>query len=219
MPVKLFILGLPGSGKSAASRLTEHFARENKWKVKRFRDYGILHTMSLADVEPKRFRPTKFDGFDVLDLAAFDEALEKLNRRIEEREKPVDDSKELLIIEFSRNDYCNALSFFSSYLLEDAYFLFIDAKIQSCMQRVEKRVTKPVAERNEDDNYVSEFIFDTYYERDHRDYLESVASQMGEQFGIRREKVHVIYNGPEISEEEFHQRVTDFAINILRLKA
>lgn len=219
MVVALFVLGLPGSGKSAASRHTEHFAKENRWVVKRFRDYGILYTMFLADVERERFKPTKYDGFDVLDLTAFDEALEKLNRRIEEREELVDGNKELLIIEFSRDDYCKALNFFSPYLLKDAYFLFIDAKIQSCIQRVEKRVTKPVAERNEDDNYVSAFIFDTYYKRDQRRYLESVASQMREQFGIRRENIHVIYNGPEVSEEEFHKRITAFAADILHPKA
>lgn len=220
MGVKLFIFGLPGSGKSAASRHIIDFAGKNSWIVKRFRDYSILYTMFRADVEGNHFSPTKYEGFIVLDYTVLDDALEELNHRIEQREKPVDGNKELLIIEFSRDDYCKALNFFPSYLLEDAYFLFIDAAdIQTCERRIEGRVTKPLAERNEDDNYVAEFSFETYYNRDHRRYLESVASQLREQFGIRREKVHVIYNGPEISEEEFHKRVTAFAVNKLRLKA
>lgn len=215
---KLFVLGLPGSGKSAASRHTEHLARENMWEAKRFRDYSILYTMSQADKENKRFSPTKYDGFDVHDHTAFDEALQKLNLRIEEREKPVDGNKELLIIEFSRDDYCKALSFFPSYLLEDAFFLFIDAAIPTCIQRIKERVTKLPAERTEDDNYVSEFIFETYYNRDHRRYLELVASQMREQFGIRRENIHVINNGADVPEEEFHNRVTNFAVKVLHTK-
>jgi len=217
MVVKLFILGLPGSGKSTASRHIRQFAVEYNCIARRFRDYFILYLMFLDDVEHKRFRPIKYGGFEVLDLTALDEALETLNRRIKELKELVGGDNELLIIEFARDDYCKALNFFPSYLLEDAYFLFIDAKIQTCIQRIKGRVTKPQAERTEDDNYVSEFIFETYYNRDHGRYWESVASQMREQFGIRRENIHVIENGSEVSEEEFHKRITAFAINNLRL--
>jgi len=217
MVIKLFIFGLPGSGKSAASRHIEHFAVENKWLAKRFRDYSILYIMFLAEGERKRFHSTKYDGFDVLDHTAFDEALEKLNHRIEQREKPANGNKELLIIEFSRDDYCMALRFFVSQPLQDAYILFIDADINTCKQRIKERVIKPQAERTEDDNYVSEFIFDTYYERDHRHYLESVASQLREQFGIPADHIHVIHNGFTVSKDEFQKRVIAFAIDVLKL--
>ncbi|MGB8345871.1 MAG: hypothetical protein WCD86_13370 [Ktedonobacteraceae bacterium] len=218
MGIVIFILGLPGSGKSSASRHIIEFAEKNNWGIKRFRDYKILFIKFLADRERKRFRSTEYGGFDMLDHTVLDEVLEELNSRIEQPKESVDGNKELLVIEFSRNDYCRALSFFSSHLLKDACFLFIDAAdIQTCIQRVKKRVTKPTAERTEDDNDVSEFIFETYYNRDHGRYLESVALQMREQFGIRRENIHVIENGSEVSEEEFHKRITAFAINNLRL--
>lgn len=227
MVVKLFILGLPGSGKSSSSRYIEQFAEEHSWIAKRFGDYSILFVMFLAEEEDnrfrstkqgKRFRSTEYGGFDVLDHSVFDEALEKLGHKIEQHEKPADDDKELLIIEFARPDYYRALSFFSSYLLEDAYFLFVDATdIQTCEQRIKERVTKPAIERGKDDNDVSEFILETYYNEDRGRYLELVAPQMIEQFGIRQENICVIENGPTVSEEEFHQRVRDFAVNILRL--
>ncbi len=218
MVVKLFILGLPGSGKSAASRHIIDFAEKNNWEIKRFRDYKILFIKFLADRERKRFRSTEYGGFDILDYTVLDEVLEDLNSKIEQPKESVDSTKELLVIEFSRNDYCKALGFFSSHLLKDAYFLFIDAAdIQTCIRRVKKRVIKPTEERTEDDNDVSEFIFETYYNKDHGRYWELVAPQLGEQFGIRRENIHVIENGSEVSEEEFHKRITAFAINNLRL--
>ncbi len=102
-------------------------------------------------------------------------------------------------------------------LLQDAYILFIDADINTCKQRIKERVIKPQAERTEDDNYVSEFIFETYYNRDHRHYLESVATQLREQFGIRAANIHVIHNGSEVSKNDFQKRVIAFAINNLRL--
>lgn len=218
MVVKLFILGLPGSGKSTASRYIERFSEEHSWIAKRFGDYSILFVMFLAEEEGNRFRSTEYGGFDVLDRTVHDEALEKLGHKIEQREKLADNDKELLIIEFARVNYCRALSFFPSYLLEDAYFLFIDAAdLQTCEQRIKERVTKPAIERGKDDNDVSEFILETYYNEDRGRYLELVAPQMIEKFGIRQENISVIENGPTVSEDEFHQRVRDFAVNVLRL--
>jgi cytidylate kinase len=217
MVVTLFIMGLPGSGKSAAFRYIEQFSEEYSWIVKRFGDYSVLFTMFLADKEPRRFRSTKYGGFDILDYTAFDEALEKLGHKIEQREKPADGSKELLIIEFARVGYYRALSFFPSYLLEDAYFLFIDADIEIRKQRIKERVMKPPEERTEDDNDVSEYILDTYYSKDQGRYLELVAPQIRKQFGIREKNIHVINNGANVPEDEFHKQVAAFAVNILRL--
>ena len=130
MGIILFVFGLPGSGKSAAARQIKSFARHKRFRSRRFRDYTILFRMFMveqdADNIKKRFRSTKYlgyDGFDVLDFHVLDEALQKLHHNIIRRKKYVNDSTELLIVEFSRIDYCKALAFFPSIRLNDAYFL------------------------------------------------------------------------------------------------
>src|SRR5437660_1319390 len=182
MSVKLFILGLPGSGKSAAARHIKSFARQKKFRPRRFRDYPILYKMFQNDqkvnYEKKRFRSTQdlgYGGFDVLDIAVFNEALQKLHHKILRRKKLVDDGTELLIIEFSRDDYCEALSFFTSLRVNDAHFLFINSDIPTCKARIKARADHP---RTLDDCYVSDYIFEAYYKRDHQQYITEVALQL-----------------------------------------
>lgn len=219
MVVKLFILGLPGSGKSGAALHISDFMRDHKWIVAYFRDYDILYEMYKEDDEGKRFSSTKasgYDGFDVLDFSAPDEALEKLERKVSWRQKPAVGEKDLIIIEFSRVDYCKALNFFASHLTSDAYILFIDAEIPVCKRRIKNRVEYP---KTLDDHYVSEYIFTAYYEQDHRDYANLVASQIKMQFSVRDENIQVIYNGSTVSEQQFYDNVRAFTENILLLDA
>lgn len=221
MYVKLFILGLPGSGKSGAARNIALHTKNYGLTVQHFRDYAILYRMYREDKEGKHFRSTEdlgYDGFDVTNPRAFDDALDELNRQVLQRKRPVDESKELLIIEFSRVDYCKALEFFAEHLLKNAYILFISTDIPTCIQRIQERVAKPPVERTEDDHYVSKQIFENYYEQDQRDYLNSVAVQLQKQFGIHKENIHVIHNGHTVSEQEFKERVGTFVKNILKQK-
>lgn len=222
MGLTLFIFGLPGSGKSAAARHITSFARGKKFRPRRFKDYPILYKMFQDDQKPenekKRFRSTQdlgYDGFDVLDLEVFNEALQKLHRKVRWRKKLVDDSTELLIIEFSRDDYCQALSFFPTLWLRDAHFLFISSDIPTCKARIKARADHP---RTLDDCYVSDYIFKEYYERDHQHYITEVALQLKQQFGVPIEHIRVINNGPGISAQQFNQDVESFASDLLKIK-
>src|SRR6266487_5236350 len=170
MAITVFIFGLPGSGKSAAARHIKSFARQKRFRPRRFRDYPILYKMfqddQKANYENKRFRSTQdlgYDGFDVLDITVFNEAIQKLHHNIMKRKEFADKSTELLIIEFSRDDYCEALSFFTSLRLNDAHFLFINSDIPTCKARIKARADHP---RTRDDCYVSDYVFETYYRRD-----------------------------------------------------
>jgi len=222
MGITVFIFGLPGSGKSAAARHIKSFARQKNFRPRRFRDYTILYKMfqddQKANSEQKRFRSTQYlgyDGFDVLDLDTFNEASQKLHHNILQRKKLVDDSREILIIEFSRDDYCKALSFFTSLRLHDAHFLFINSDILTCRARVKARADHPLSW---DDRYVSDYIFEAYYQKDHQQYLSEVAQQLNQRFGVPREHVQVIHNGPEVSVQQFYQAVESFADDILKIK-
>jgi adenylate kinase family enzyme len=223
MVVILFVFGLPGSGKSAAARQIWSFARHKKFRPRRFRDYILLNRMFKKDQEvnndEKRFRSTKeytkYDGFDILDFSVLDEVLQKLHRNIIRRKKLVDDTIELLIIEFSRIDYCKALSFFPSLPLKDAYFLFIYSKISVCKERIKARAVHP---KTLDDRYVSDYSFDKYYKKDQQQSITEIALQLNQQFGVPIEHVQNIYNGTEISVELFNQSVESFANDLLMIK-
>jgi hypothetical protein len=222
MGITLFVFGLPGSGKSAAARYIKSFAKQKKFYPRHFRDYPILYKMFRDDQkttdQKKRFRSTEtlgYDSFDVIDFNVLYEALQKLYEKILRRKKLADDSTELLIIEFSRDDYCEALSFFPSFRLQDAHFLFIHSDIPTCKARIKARADHP---RTLDDRYVSDRIFNEYYQRDHQQYLTEVALQLNQRFGVPMEHIQVINNGPEISVQQFYQAVESFASDLLKIK-
>ena len=107
----------------------------------------------------KRFRSTRsqgYDGFDVLDFNVFDEALQKLHHEILRRKKLADNSRELLIIEFSRDDYCESLTFFTSLRLRDAHFLFINSDIPTC--KVRNNVFRAIWKQQADDFALSDSV-------------------------------------------------------------
>ena len=218
----VFVLGLPGGGKSTAGRYTRELAQKWGWIAQRFCDYDILYELYQLDMKrgEGRFKPTEYDGFDVYKLEAFDEALRKLNSKmLDWLEKP-GNNNELCIVEFARDDYCNALGMFDPELLSlirNAYFLFVDADIPTCIKRIHARVAKPNVERTLDDHFVSNYIFDAYYQRDRRQYLASTASQLSERFHIQENHIHVITNTEETSLDIFEQKVEQAVSPIFKL--
>src|SRR5437764_11643264 len=124
MVKKVFVLGLPGSGKSTAARYIEKLAQRNNWSPIRFNDYDILYQWFQADKEGRIFSATEHCGFDVHDHSIFDEALKEVEKRVVGREKVAPEENQLIIIEFARDDYCKALGLFSPTFLRNASFLF-----------------------------------------------------------------------------------------------
>src|SRR5258706_15356283 len=83
MLVKVFILGLPGSGKSLASRFLMSLLRERNWNTSRFKDYDILLEMFQQDIEREKFAAAEHNGFDVIDPKVLDTALQKLEKKVD----------------------------------------------------------------------------------------------------------------------------------------
>lgn len=169
MSVKLFILGLPGSGKSTVARyVIDHVGRQiSDYYTARVNDYDILYAMYKADTEGK-FRLAGSDGFDVLDSSVCDSALKTLEQEANKAEQIINNHVQavfkpmLILIEFARDDYKWAFQQFSSGFLQGAYFLFLDARIEICKDRIRERVDHP---QTADDHEVSEYIFNTYYDK------------------------------------------------------
>ena len=213
MVEKLFVLGLPGSGKSTAARYIEMLARDYNWLPRRFNDYDILFEMYLADTEGKQFSKAEYNGFDVHEHFVFDEALREIEKKVLQRNKVACDKDELIIIEFARNDYSNALGLFSPAFLQDAFFLFLDTDIPTCRIRIKNRSEHP---ETSDDHYVSEYIFKSYYQNDDRQYQASVTSKLNGYRDINEDRVMVIDNTSTTSMRHFLESIKPWIIAILQ---
>ena len=182
----------------------------------RINDYEILREMFAEDAqkengEPRWFKAADYGGFDVLDFRACDVAL----RRLEEKARSAISQNELarpffLLIEFARNDYQYAFRQFSSGFFHDAYFLYLDTSIELCKQRIRARIAKPSEERTEDDYYVSDYIFEHYYDHDDG---KSLILNLAAKYGINEDRIRIIDNN--ISIEKVEQHIAAFVQHIL----
>lgn len=185
MSFKVFILGRPGSGKTTAARYISALAKARGFTAIHLNDYDILKQMFLADTEHRIFCPTEHNGFDVLDFSILDTALQALGKEIEQH----DTTEDIITIEFARDDYYQALKNFRYGLFYDACFLYIDANVETCLQRIHKRVALPTTE--DDHPSLSDESFKIYYGKDHKHYM---LSEFSLDFHINDKQVEVIEN-------------------------
>ena len=211
MIVKLFILGAPGSGKSTACR-TIHTCISRSGRMKystRLNDYDILREMFLAERgTTERFKATEHDGFDVRDpnpTTVFDEALRLANAKMNVR--LASELEQWIMVEFSRDDYRHALQQFDLSLLQDAYFLFIEAQEDLCRERLRERVKRP---KSRDDHFVSERILDTYY----KPAFKLNILDISDQHGIEAQRIKVIANNGSLT--DFVREIRRFVDTILQ---
>lgn len=214
MVVKVFVLGLPGCGKSVAIRHLDAFARDCQWVVNSINDYDILYEMFAADStgQKQQFRPTEYGGFDVLDLTAFDTALQEVERRVTDIEKAYSsDENGAVFIEFARNNYCQALRQFTAPFLKDAFFIFVKATIPACKHRIQERVARRQNEADHDNHFVSDYIFNAYYSHDIGGYsiieLNNAVDPLGASYALQEEYIHVINNTLDTPLEELQHHL------------
>lgn len=188
MAVKLFILGLPGSGKSTISHYIVRYVQDkhSDRPIKRLSDYDILLKMFRADKDHKHFNPTMYDGFDVIDPLVYDRALQQ----IKQDASTIIEAKntDLVLIEFARNDYSHAFTLFNIDFLQDAFILFLDAHKDICKQRVSDRVLNP---QTTDDHFVPEHIFDSQDDQANKHLL---LSRLNNNYNIDNKRIRVIEN-------------------------
>jgi adenylate kinase family enzyme len=212
MVVKVFILGRPGSGKSAAARHIAALAQNYGWVSTRVNDYEILQAMFRAEklyqfvTKLRRFRAIKHGGFDIIDPTVLDETLVEVEKRVRDLTLSLE-REGFIIIEFARGDYRAALAQIGQDVLQNAYFLFINSDMTSCIRRIDKRIDHPATA---DDHFVSAEAIKRYYYEDNRAFM---SSQFAVEYNILHEKVQVIDNAGTL--RSFHKQVYEFAEAIL----
>ena len=171
MFIKVFLLGRPGSGKSAVAQLLETISRENGWDTKHIYDYKYLHGMFRQEVvdnipkDERSFRqkgPDACQGFDVVKFDVLDTALKQMAHEIKAEEHGCLGANKLLVIEFARKEYSHALDIFGYEILKDAHLLYVKLDLKDCIKRVQKRADVHRL-RSEYDHFVSEDIMRSYY--------------------------------------------------------
>jgi adenylate kinase family enzyme len=202
--IKVFVFGCPGSGKSTASNFIEMIARDKseKWSTFRINDYKILDGWFHDDTEEKRFRPCEYGGFDITIPKVYDEALDALKEEVLQH-KP-SKVNELIIIEFARCDYQHALEQLGREFRQEAYFLFLDADIETCVQRIHERVQHSY---NLDDHFVSDKVIKCY---DQPNYVETNIFLLKTTFEIDDARIRIIDNSKKCNKRDFYTRVNDF---------
>jgi adenylate kinase family enzyme len=186
MAVKLFILGLPGSGKSTIARYVSMRAGDRQWSTTHIGDYAILYKMFQEDAK-EQFKPACHGGFDVFDLTVFDTALKTLEQQAN-RYFSSAKSDEIVLIEFARNDYQKAFHQFRPEFLQNAYLLFLNVDIETCKRRIRERIANPTTP---DDHFVSEYIFRAYYNKDDGQDIPHILER---DYGIDKQRVLAFVN-------------------------
>lgn len=185
MAITIFLLGRPGSGKSTAARYIHLLTKRYGWSAMHINDYPFLFAQFKADIHHHKFKPSGCGGFDVIDFSVLDVALHAIEQ---EAQKYLAQPHKLLLIEFARNDYIQALKQFQPTFLRNSYFIFFEADLDLCVNRVYQRAYHPT---NRDDHFISEEMIRSYYQEEND---ELHIYQLLAQYGISKKRICIIQN-------------------------
>ena len=207
MPVKLFLTGPPGSGKSSIARSIQEYFENRRREIVHFNDYHILDRMFRIE-NMAGFKPASPEGFDVLDLDLFDKALKRLEQEINGHILSIQaGSNKMIIIEFARNNYEHAFSLFDKVFFQEAYFIHLDAGLEICRQRISERTSNPA---HEDDYPVSDYIFENYYLGDDGKFIPKMITAT---YAIDERKAIVVDNNGTL--DAAIEQITPFIDDII----
>lgn len=199
--LKLLILGMPGSGKSTVAQWIRRFVYQEHetWSTSHLNDYGILRGMFLRDQSFTLFEPGSHGSFIVRYPSVYDEALRTLEQHVEDVERQAKGNQHLLLVEFARSNYQHAFTCFSPGFLDGAYFLFLDAAINTCIQRTYQRIRNP---RTENDYFVAEHVFERYYRNRNKEYLYSPSFR--KEYRVDAQRFKGIRDTGQMAENHLH---------------
>jgi adenylate kinase family enzyme len=165
-PSFVFLLGRPGSGKSAVYRMLGQRLREEGLAsdITRIDDFPVLRELLDRDTKFKRHY-RKEGGFVVTDFTILDDVLGEINSKLKELEQ----SGRVTFVEFARARYANALKNFDREVLDHSLILYIYCPFDVCVERNVRRFRENRG-KDIDEHIVPTDIMEHYYRYD--DYEE-----------------------------------------------
>lgn len=163
----VFLIGIPGCGKSVVYRVLAELLRAEGFKgdLMRIDDFPILKDIFERDKKYERHRPTPGGGLKVTDDTVWDDLSRALNQQALKLQRP----DRLLFIEFSRDNYLRAFKHFDPEILRDSLVIYIDCPWDLAWERNLRRAE---LEAGLDAHLVSrEEMEKTYARDDHRELL------------------------------------------------
>ncbi len=175
----VFLLGIPGCGKSAFyRRLISRLEEEEMFtSFPRIDDFPKLWNIFMEDEksgEWKRCRRTEDGGYKVTDDKVWDDILEKVNEDVLKLKKSSGEDR-LIFIEFSRPDYVHSiLKNFSESIISEAIAVYLDVPFEICWQRNVRRHEQAIKEGSDDHLVSREEMEKTYGSDDKKDLKEQL---------------------------------------------
>jgi hypothetical protein len=131
---------------------------------------------------------------------------------MKERTQAIPSTKDgLILMEFSRRDYREAFSRLGGNFLRNTYFLFLDADIETCIERVRQRIIQP---RSIHDHFVPDHVICRHCQESNRKYI---TSGLKLDYGIAEQKVEILDSRGPI--EELAMKLQPFVDTILPIPA
>ncbi len=171
----VFLLGIPGCGKSAFyRRLVKRLGKKGLFSsFPRIDDFPKLWNIFMEDEQSgewRRCRPTEDGGYKVTDDKVWDDILKRVNKDVLNLKNSSPEDT-LIFIEFSRPNYVHSiLNNFSADILEDAIAVYLDVPFDICWQRNVRRHQQAL-EQGSDDHLVSREEMEKTYGSDDKEDL------------------------------------------------
>jgi adenylate kinase family enzyme len=151
MPMIVFLLGRPGSGKTTIgdAMIRQLSATSTFRRGIRLSDLPFIrNTVLRATPGDPRFEPAENGGFLIRDTAFYEEALRDLARQTVMQAR----ANDLLVLEFARQSYGEAFRVLAENGVIHGLAVYLDVSLQTALKRNRMRA----ARRGTDDHYVAE---------------------------------------------------------------
>jgi len=164
---KIFLLGRPGSGKTTVARAIQDAVKSAgaPRAVKWVSDATYLWRVFRASgVGNESVEPTEDGGYFIKDATLYQKALQNLARRA----KRAETRAALIILEFSRGNYVEALDLLAQKGVQPDLIVYLDVDFEIAIHRNRRRPTEGRGDRH----YVSEREMRTTFLSDDLDQLK-----------------------------------------------
>ncbi|MFC2091295.1 hypothetical protein ACFLTD_00800 [Elusimicrobiota bacterium] len=172
----IFVLGIPGCGKSEFYRRLKKRAKEETLfeEFIKVDDFPKLWSIFMEDEKTgqwKRSRKTYDGGYKVTDQTVWDDILKELNSDLLSLMNS-NSKRVLMLVEFSRPNYVHSImNNFSDFIISQSIAVYLDVPFDICWQRNVRRHEKAVS-AGTDDHLVSREEMEKTYSADDKDQLD-----------------------------------------------